>query len=188
MRACCGLVRHFYDGVPSRQGRERNTDHACLVSCQYDCTKSSYNDLNVVQKHSDHPLSSTDDQNETTRFCSYIVPFQLSPLPLPFLCLHLPTSCHFVPTRTCVYLRGLFATVSLNIVIPAPFAFPVPFFRHSFASLLSTRRTFGLKTGGRNDWGAEGVALRSQSSRDFSRLVLRRRTSDRRDTQHRPST
>ena len=38
------------------KGRERNTDHACLISCQYDCTKSSYNDLNFVQKHSDHPL------------------------------------------------------------------------------------------------------------------------------------
>ena len=56
VRACCGLVRHFYDGVPRRQGRERNTDHACLISCQYDCTKSSYNDLNFVQKHGDHPL------------------------------------------------------------------------------------------------------------------------------------
>ena len=56
MRACCGLVRHFYDGVPRRQGRERNTDHACLISCQYYCTKSSYNDLNFVQKHRDHPL------------------------------------------------------------------------------------------------------------------------------------
>ena len=56
VRACCGLVRHFYDGVPRRQGRERNTDHACLISCQHDCTKSSYNDLNFVQKHSDHPL------------------------------------------------------------------------------------------------------------------------------------
>ena len=56
VRACCGLVRHFYDGIPRRQGREWNTDHACLISCQYDCTKSSYNDLNFVQKHSDHPL------------------------------------------------------------------------------------------------------------------------------------
>ena len=56
VRACCGLVRHFYDVVPRCQGRERNTDHACLISCQYDCTKSSYNDLNFVQKHSDHPL------------------------------------------------------------------------------------------------------------------------------------
>ena len=56
MRACCGRVRHFYDGVPRRQRRESNTDHACRISCPYDCTKSSYNDLNFVQKHSDHPL------------------------------------------------------------------------------------------------------------------------------------
>ena len=39
-----------------RQGRERNTDHICLISCPCDCTKSNYNYLKFVQKLSDHPL------------------------------------------------------------------------------------------------------------------------------------
>ena len=50
------LPHSLQRGVLRRQGRERDTDHVCLISCQYDCTKSSYNDLNFVQKHSDHPL------------------------------------------------------------------------------------------------------------------------------------
>ena len=56
MRTCCRSVRNFHEDPHRRQGRERNTDHVCLISCQCDCTKSSYNDLKFVQKLSDHPL------------------------------------------------------------------------------------------------------------------------------------
>ena len=57
MRTCCRSVRNFHEVPHRRQGRERNTDHVCLISCQCDCTKSSYNYLPFVQKLSDHPLA-----------------------------------------------------------------------------------------------------------------------------------
>ena len=56
VRTCCRSVRNFHEVPHRRQGRERNTDHVCMISCQCDCTKSSYNDLKFVQKLSDHPL------------------------------------------------------------------------------------------------------------------------------------